>query len=315
MAPPITRSQSVSELTVGDLRDMIKDMLQEDLKALLHRELEVVVREELGDRLDRMEQQLAKVSDLQVQMAGLESSIQFASKRIDDLYRTSLPALAAHLERVTSALALQTLDIDVHRRKWALTVQGLKGAAKEDESDTRAACVQLAKDNLAIDDASVLEFAACHRLSQKADAGIIVRFCDLSWRNMWLANAKHLRGSANHVSISPDVPPVLRPIKKDLLQKRKDLPPEEKKRSFIRYHRQWPYMDLAVGNNIFVRSDIRKEAIVQSVLGANPMFSVQEPEAWFLIASMKRSIPIFLQDHMRRKTFIRITASILNPIV
>ena len=129
MAPPITRSQSVSELTVGDLRDMIKDMLQEDLKALLHRELKVVVREELGDRLDRIEQQLAKVSDLQVQMAGLESSIQFASKRIDDLYSTSLPALAAHVERVTSALALQTLDIDVHRRKWALTVQGLKGAA------------------------------------------------------------------------------------------------------------------------------------------------------------------------------------------
>ena len=193
---------------------MIKDMLQEDLKALVHRELKVVVREELGDRLDRMEQQLAKVSDLQVQMAGLESSIQFASKRIDDLYSTSLSALAAHVERATSALALQTLDIDVHRRKWALTVQGLKGAAKEDETDTRATCVQLAKDNLTIDDPSVREFAACHRLSQKADAGIIILFCDVSRRNMWLANARHLRGSANHVSISPDVPPVLRPIKK-----------------------------------------------------------------------------------------------------
>ena len=92
---------------------------------------------------------------------------------------------------------------------------------------------------------------------------------------------------------------------KDLLQKRKDLPPEEKKRSFIRYHRQWPYMDLAVGNNRFIRSDIRKEAIVQSVLCANPMFRVQEPEAWFLIASMKRSILFILLDHMWRKTFFK----------
>ena len=291
MAPPVTRSQSVSELTVGDLRDMMKDMIQEDLKTLVRNELKVVVREELGDRLDRMEQQLAMVTDLQAQMTGLESSLQFASKRIDDLYKTSLPALAAHVERVSTALAMQTLDIDVHRRKWALTLQGLKGAAKEDEVDTRAACVQLARDTLEIENASVCDFAACHRLSQKADAGIINRFNDLSKRNMWLANAKNLKGRANHISISPDVPPVLRPMKKDLLQKRKDLPPEDKRRSYIRYHRQWPYMDLAVGNNRFVKSDIRKDTIIQSVLGVNPMLSIQEAEAWWPKFLSKQSTP------------------------
>ena len=113
MAPPVDRSQSVSELTVGDLRDMMKDMIQEDLKTLVRNELKVVVREELGDRLDRMEQQLAMVTDLQAQMTGLESSLQFASKRIDDLYKISLPALAAHFGRVSTPLAMQTLDIDI----------------------------------------------------------------------------------------------------------------------------------------------------------------------------------------------------------
>ena len=264
MAPPVTRNQSVSELTVGDLRDMMKDMIQEDLKTLVRNELKVVVREELGDRLARIEQQLAMVTDLQAQMTGLESSLQFASKRIDDLYKTSLPALAAHVERVSTALAMQTLDIDVHRRKWALTLQGLKGAAKEDEVDTRAACVQLARDTLEIENASVCDFAACHRLPQKADAGIIVRFNDLSKRNMWLANAKNLKGRANHISISPDVPPVLR---------------------------QWPYMDLAVGNNRFVKSDIRKDTIIQSVLGVNPMLSIQEAEAWLPKFLSKQSTP------------------------
>ena len=50
----------------------------------------------------------------------------FANKRIDDLYNTSLPNLAADVERVSTALVVQTLDIDVHHRKWALTLQGLK---------------------------------------------------------------------------------------------------------------------------------------------------------------------------------------------
>ena len=164
-------------------------------------------------------------------------------------------------------LALQTLDIDVHCRQWALMVQGFKGAAKEDKADTRAACVQSAKDNLAINDASLCILSACHRLSQKADTGIMIRFC-------------------GHVSISPDMLPMWCLIKKDL-QKCKDPPPEEKK-CFIRFHQQWPYMDLAVGNNRFVRLDI---IIGKSVLGANPMFSIQEPDVCFIIAFMTQSTP------------------------
>ena len=213
-------------------------------------------------------------------MTGLESSLQFASKRIDDLYNTSLPALSAHVERVSTTLAMQTMDIDVYRRKWALTLKLLKDTTKEDEIDTHVPCVQLARDTLEIEKASVWDFAAWHRLSQKADAGIIIRFNDISKRNMWLANAKNLKGRAYHISTSPDVPPVLRPMKKQLLLKRKDLPPEDKKRSFISYHRQWPYMDLAVDNNRFVMSDVRKDTLIHSVLGVNLMLSIQEPGAW-----------------------------------
>ena len=73
-----------------------------------------------------MKQQLAMLTDLQAQMTGLKSSLQFANKRIDDLYNTSLPTLAADVERVSTALAVQSLDIDVHHRKWALSLLGLK---------------------------------------------------------------------------------------------------------------------------------------------------------------------------------------------
>ena len=71
------------------------------------------------------------------------------------MYNTSLPILATHLEWVSTALAMQTLDIDVHCQKWALTLQGLMVAAKEDGVDTRTVYVQLAMDTLEIENASV----------------------------------------------------------------------------------------------------------------------------------------------------------------
>ena len=37
------------------------------------------------------------------------------------------------------------MDLDVHRRKWSLSIHGLKGEASEDEEVTRDACVKLAK--------------------------------------------------------------------------------------------------------------------------------------------------------------------------
>ena len=92
---------------------------------------------------------------------------------MDDLEKVTIPALASHVEQVASALALQTLDIDVHRRKWSLTVQGLKGVADEDDADDHRACVQLAHQHLDIEDATEADFAACQGLSHKKDAGII----------------------------------------------------------------------------------------------------------------------------------------------
>ena len=49
-------------------------------------------------------------------MSGLENSLQFVSRRIDDVYQVSLPALATHVEKVATDL-VETMDIDVHRRK------------------------------------------------------------------------------------------------------------------------------------------------------------------------------------------------------
>ena len=56
---------------------------------------------------------------------------------VDDIRNTDLPALASHLEKGASGLALQTLNFDVHICKCSLTIQGIMGEADEDESMNR----------------------------------------------------------------------------------------------------------------------------------------------------------------------------------
>ena len=255
---------SITNMTQDDLLKMIRNTLRDELQA--------VVKQEVSDRLDRFEQQLTQLSALQKEMGDVSASLEFTSKRLDDLKSSSLSALYNHVERITSTLAFQTLDIDMHRRKWSLTINGLKGKPSEDDVDTRNACVRLARNHLGIPDADASDLAACHRLARKEDAGIILRFRDLSARNEWLSGAKNLKGHSDAISISPDVPPVLRPIRNDLLQKRKALSSDDKKGAHIRYLRQWPYMELIVGKTRKIRSDIKKDSIVEGILGFNALY-------------------------------------------
>ena len=124
--------------------------------------------------------------------------------------------------------------------------------------------------------ASVYDFAACHRLAPKDDAGVIVRFKDLQQRNTWLQNAKLLRSLKDNISISPDLPPILRPLKKELLHKRKNLTPNEKKGSIVRNLKQWPYVELKLINGPVIRPTAKPEDIVHSVLGFHPMVTFPE---------------------------------------
>ena len=228
-----TRANSMSESNMDELRQFIKDYFKnefmDEIKNAVRQQTESSIKDLVTDPMARLEQQLSQMNDLVAKVSAMETAVQFTSKRVDDLEKVTLPALACHVEQVASALALQTLDIDVHRRKWSLTVQGLEGDADEDDADTHRACVQLARQHMDIEDATVSDFAACHRLSRKKDTGIIMRFRDLSQRNKWLLGARKLKHLESNISVCPDLPPVLRPLKTELLQIRKSLPPKRKR--------------------------------------------------------------------------------------
>ena len=122
---------SISDMSREDLLTMIRNTVRDEIQA--------VVKQEVSDRLDRFEQQLTQLSALQQQMSDVTASIDFTSKKLEDLKSSSLPAFYSHVERIAEALAMQTLDLDLHRRKWSLTINGIKGASGEDDVDTRNA--------------------------------------------------------------------------------------------------------------------------------------------------------------------------------
>ena len=229
-------------------------------------------QKDMSRKLDNALRELASVSN---KVEALETAAQASSDRMDKVVADVLPAITDRISSVATALALRQMDLEVHRRKWALVIQGVKGTAKEKEEDTRAACIALARDALEVPNAVSTRVSACHRLSQDQNAGIIIRFTDLAERNLWLQSAKNLKGKDTAVTISPDLPPVLRKLKTDVLAQRKELDPNIRKHSFIKYVKLWPYIKLSIRGQPDRDPRIAKETIVKDILGENPRLELE----------------------------------------
>ena len=250
----------------------------EDLRAMIREEIQAAIARDVQPEFQRINDELKAITAIKQEVEDLKVSLDFASRRIDDLYTTTVPALAQHVSDVATALSLRLLDIDVHRRKWSLSIQGLKGAADEDEDVTRTKCVELATAQLKVENASVNDFSACHWLKTEADAAIIVRFKDLKMRNSWLSNAKNLKNTDfKDVSISPDLPPIIRCLKSELLDKRRLMNREDKANASLRYLRSWPYVQLNRKNREPLRPTKPLADIVNATLDRNALFIPTEP--------------------------------------
>ena len=116
---PPKRQPSVTDLTVEELRRVIREEVQSSIKDELN---------DLNSRLENIEVEMKSLSEFRATISAVEKAISHTSQRMDDFYRHTIPAIAQHIQDVATGLALQTLDLDVHRRKWSLTVQGLKGS-------------------------------------------------------------------------------------------------------------------------------------------------------------------------------------------
>ena len=171
-----------------------------------------------------------------------ENALTFQNKQMEEIQNKLIPDLEKKLTEMTEKVCFNLLDLDQHRRKWNFILNGITGTSGEHECDTRDKVKCFAKEKLEVTGVDSVQLAACHRLAQKNDAGIIARFVDLGDRNKWLSSAKNLKNKNTNVSISPDMPPVLRPLKDDILKIRKELPPDDKRTSQVKYLPNWPYV-------------------------------------------------------------------------
>ena len=180
------------------------------------------------------------------------------------------------MSHLAEALARRQLELEVHRRKWNLVIHGIQGDAKEDGSVTRQTCVQFAKTALKVPDAEATAFAACHRLSQKPNAGIILRFVDLAQRDSWISGTKHLKNYSGKVSISPDLPPVIRPLKDELMEARAKLPTDIKQKSRLKFLPQWPFVELRIEGQSPKRPSSSLSSVTSKMLSIEPLLRLRE---------------------------------------
>ena len=241
--------------------------------------IKVVVREEMGvisARLDNINKTLIKLVEVQQRLVEVDEGLQFTSERLNALATEVLPAVTDHMARIAESLAHQTLQIDVHRRKWNIIIHGIEGPAGELEHTTRAKCIQFAQEVLKVEDAATWHLAACYRLSQRPNAGIILRFVDLAQRDKWLTGTKNLRGHNKKVSLSPDLPPILRFLKDTLMLSRSKLSPDIKSKSRVRYLPRWPFVELKIEGQAPKQHEETLMTITKKILGFDHVLKISE---------------------------------------
>ena len=216
------------DLETNEFTPVFWDKLRAELKSL---------NEPIRTQLDSIEVKLTG-------LAALEKSVATHKVEIDNIRQKTLPDMSQHMTELIAGCALQCLDLHMHHRKFALVIQGVKGERNETPEKTRKSIIDLARTELKVE-AKEQDFAACHRNGPDAGSSIHARFVDLSTRDRFLANAKKLaRSKQKGISISVDVPPCLRKVRKELADLRKGLPDERKRRSFIKHLPSWPYFQL-----------------------------------------------------------------------
>ena len=245
----------------------------EDILPMIKLAVREVLAEDILPRLNNLEKQILELANIKATLNSQQTclnehtkSLTFLDQEVKEIQSKSIPRLETKFTDLNEKMCLNLLNLDVHRRKWTLLINGIKGESGENELVTRDKVKCFAKDKLEIEGADSHPLASCHRLAQRNDAGIIIRFVDLNDRNNWLSSARKLKNKRTSVSISPDLPPVLRPLKDDILQIRKDLPPEDKKHSQVKYLPTWPYACLSVRGKPNINPRITKSNIIANYL-------------------------------------------------
>ena len=95
-----------------------------------------VVKEENKVLCDKLDTAITKLESLSAKYADIEKGLEDCAAKIEKTVDVFLPELHNKVCEVATQLTMQLLQIDCHRRKWSLIIQGLKGEANEKSEET-----------------------------------------------------------------------------------------------------------------------------------------------------------------------------------
>ena len=260
----MTRGKKHSAATEENYPDGL-EWLRKDIQEI-HTTL-TSIKKEVSD----LTKLVGRVDILETEVTQLKTSVEACHDSYAELSSKTLPDLSEHVASVFEHLTSYVLSIDAHRRKFNVILHGVKGELKELEDTTRKNTINFAQTHLGLSkfDAENTTMSACHRLSNKKDSGIILRFGDLSHRDKWLAGTRKLKDTAGNqkISVSTDLPPVIRPLKDELMLKRSKMDPELKLKTKLRYLPQFPFVELRAEGQNPIRPTKSLRDVTSEVLG------------------------------------------------
>ena len=131
---------------------------------------------------------------------------------------------------------------------------------------------QLCKDCVKVHRRRSHHLPACRRLYQRANTGIIVRFVDLAQRDSWLSGTKHLKNYLrDKVSISPDPPPAIQPLKDQPKEVRTKLPTDIKLKSKLKFLPHWTFVELRIDGQTPKRPSVSLNVVTTKMFDIEPL--------------------------------------------
>jgi hypothetical protein len=233
------------------------DSLQASIQPLIS----AAVKEAMAEWTEKVTMLEERCTLAEQKCAEVEAKYDSAIEKIENL--------EVSLAKTSAILAIQTTDDHMYQRKWNLIIHGIPGNARESELVTENKIRDVAK--MKLKSAHTAPFAACHRLSQDANSGIIIKFLNLNDRNEWLSSGKNLKDCEMKIAISPDTPPILKKLKSEILLHRKNLPREAKEKSRVKYHKTWPYITLHLPDGHIYNAKYKVQDLI------NDFFSTSTP--------------------------------------
>lgn len=180
---------------------------------------------------------------------NLDSGMLMVNDQIRGIHEESIP----NLEQKIMDEASDRTRLEMWGRKWNLVIGGVPGNLQEDPRATEHKIRMFFERTLKLKkgDSDAIILQATHRLPGGDDVNrkkIMVRFNNVHDRDDILSAGKALKKGSGY-SVVPDVPPSVATLRYKLLMRRREMSPEEQKKTFLVYMKEAPFVMLKTKNN------------------------------------------------------------------